>query len=91
MRTIKPLDTQTIVESVIKTSRLLVVHEAPLIGGIGGEIVATVAKEAFGYLDAPIERIGAQDTPVPFSPTLEDFYIPNEDKIVKTVREMFGK
>lgn len=91
LRTIKPLDTETIVKSVIKTGRLLVVHEACLIGGIGGEIAAVVAKEAFGYLDAPIERIGAQDTPVPFSPTLEDFYIPNEQKIIQTVRGMFGK
>ncbi len=91
LRSIKPLDTQTIVKSVIKTSRLLIVHEAPMIGGIGGEIAATVAKEAFGCLDAPIERIGAQDTPVPFSPTLEDFYIPNEQRIISTVKGMFNK
>jgi pyruvate dehydrogenase E1 component beta subunit len=76
---------------VIKTGRLLVVHEACLFGGIGAEIAAIVAKEAFGYLDAPIERIGAPDTPVPFSPTLEDFYIPSEAQIVQTVKEMFGK
>ncbi len=91
LRSIKPLDTQTIVKSVIKTSRLLITHEAPMIGGIGGEIAAVVSKEAFGYLDAPIERVGAQDTPVPFSPTLEDFYIPSEQRIVQTAREMFGK
>lgn len=91
LRTIKPLDTPTIVESVIKTSRLLIVHEAPVIGGIGGEIAAIAAKEAFGYLDAPIERVGAEDTPVPFSPTLEDFYIPNEAKIIQAVQKMFGK
>lgn len=91
LRTIKPLDASTIVESVIKTSRLLIVHEAPVIGGIGGEIAAIAAKEAFGYLDAPIERVGAEDTPVPFSPTLEDYYIPNEAKIIQAARKMFGR
>lgn len=91
LRTIKPLDAATIVESVIKTSRLLIAHEAPVIGGIGGEIAAIAAKEAFGYLDAPIERVGAADTPVPFSPTLEDYYIPNEAKIIQAVQKMFGK
>ncbi|MEW6266767.1 MAG: alpha-ketoacid dehydrogenase subunit beta [Thermodesulfobacteriota bacterium] len=91
LRTIKPLDQDTLVDSVVKTGRLLVVHEACLFGGIGGEIAAIAAKEAFGYLDAPIERIGAPDTPVPFSPTLEDFFIPNEDRIVRTVKGMFGE
>lgn len=88
LRSIKPIDHETIVESVIKTGRLLIVHEAGLTGGIGGEIAAIAAKEAFGYLDAPIERIGAPDTPVPFSPVLEDFYIPSEEQIVQKVRDM---
>jgi pyruvate/2-oxoglutarate/acetoin dehydrogenase E1 component len=90
LRTIKPLDKDTILESVTKTGRLAIVHEACLCGGIGGEIAAIAAKEAFGYLDAPIERIGAPDTPVPFSPSLEDFYIPSEARIVQTVKGMFG-
>lgn len=91
LRTILPLDKETIINSVIKTGRLLVAHEACLTGGIGGEIAAIAAKEAFGYLDAPIERVGAPFTPVPFSPTLEDYYIPNEEKIVQAVRGMFGE
>lgn len=89
LRSLKPIDEETITNSVIKTSRLLIVHEACLSGGLGGEIAAIAAKNAFGYLDAPIERIGAADTPVPFSPTLEDAFIPNEDRIVETVRKMF--
>lgn len=86
---ISPIDHETIVNSVIKTSRLLIVHEACLTGGVGGEIAAIVAKEAFGYLDAPIERVAAPDTPVPFSPSLEDAFIPNEEKIIVTAKKMF--
>lgn len=89
LRSIKPLDTETIVQSVVKTGRLLIAHEANLIGGIGGEIAAIVAKEAFGYLDAPIERVGAADTPVPFSQSLEDFYIPGEEAIIAAIRRLF--
>jgi len=91
LRTIKPLDVQTVVESVVRTSRLIVVHEACLFGGIGAEVAAIAAKAAFGYLDAPIERIGAPDTPVPFSPTLEDFYIPSEEQIIRTAMNICGR
>lgn len=91
LRSIQPLDIYTIVNSVIKTGRLLIVHEACVTGGIGGEIAAVVAKEAFGYLDAPIERLGAPFTPVPFSPTLEDYYLPSQEKIVQIVKGMFEK
>ena len=89
LRTIVPVDHETIVNSVIKTGRLLIVHEASITGGFGGEIAAIVSKEAFGYLDAPIERVAAPDTPVPFSPTLEDAYLPNPEKIVEKARTMF--
>jgi len=85
LRTIKPLDEDTILKSVIKTGRLLIVHEAPVLGGIGGEIAAVAAKKAFGYLDAPIERVGAPIRLFP-SADLEDFYIPNEDKIILAVK-----
>jgi pyruvate dehydrogenase E1 component beta subunit len=91
LRTIKPLDVRTVVESVVKTSRLIVVHEACLFGGIGAEVAAIAAKAAFGYLDAPIERIGAPDTPVPFSPTLEDFYIPTEERIIRAAMDLCGR
>lgn len=87
-RTLRPLDVETIVKSVTKTTRLVIVHEAPQFGGVGAEIAAQVAKEAFGYLDAPIERVAAPETPVPFSTVLENFYIPNTDKIVETVKNL---
>lgn len=90
LRSIKPIDHETIINSVIKTSRLLIVHEACLTGGAGGEIAAIVAKEAFGYLDAPIERVAAPDTPVPFSPPLEDAFIPGEDRIVTVAKRMLA-
>lgn len=90
LRSIKPIDQETIINSVTKTSRLLIAHEACLTGGAGGEIAAIVAKEAFGYLDAPIERVAAPDTPVPFSPPLEDAFIPGEDKIVAAARRMLS-
>ncbi len=87
-RSLLPLDCEALISSVKKTSRLLIVHEACKTGGIGAEIAAIAAKEAFGYLDAPIERIGSPDIPVPFSPPLEDYYIPKKEDIVKTVKKM---
>ena len=89
-RTLLPLDEETIVKSVSKTGKLLVVHEACRTGGIAGEIAAVVAKEAFGYLDAPIERITAPDSPVPFSAPLEKFYIPQTPEIVARIRKMMA-
>lgn len=89
LRTIRPYDREAVVRSVIKTGRLLIAHEACLTGGFGGEIAAAAAKDAFGYLDAPIERVGAPDTPVPFSPALEDAYLPGEAEILAAVRGMF--
>ena len=90
LRSLLPLDYEALVSSVKKTSRLLIVHEACKTGGIGGEIAAIAAKEAFGYLDAPIERIGAPDIPVPFSPPLENHYIPKKEDIVATVKKMLS-
>jgi pyruvate/2-oxoglutarate/acetoin dehydrogenase E1 component len=87
-RSLAPLDRETLMRSVKKTGRLLIVHEANMTGGFGAEIAAIAAKEAFGYLDAPIERIGAPDIPVPCSPILEDAYIPKREDIVGTVRKM---
>ena len=87
-RSLVPLDCQTLNESVRKTGRLLIAHEACVTGGFGAEVAAIAAKEAFGYLDAPIERIGAPDIPVPFSPILEDSYIPGKKEIVDTIRKM---
>jgi pyruvate dehydrogenase E1 component beta subunit len=89
-RTLLPFDCEALVNSVKKTGRLLIAHEACKTGGMGGEIAAIAAKEAFGYLDAPIERVGAPDVPVPFSPPLENYYIPQKEDIVATVRKMIS-
>jgi len=84
-RTLLPLDEDTIIRSVKKTGRVVIVHEAPVTGGFGAEIAAVIAEKAIGYLDAPIIRVGAPFTPVPFSPPLEKFYMPDEEKIISAV------
>ena len=86
LRTLRPLDTAAIVESVRRTNRLLVVHEAPGFGGFGGEITAQLCEEAFEWLDAPIRRVTAIDTPVPYAPPLEDYYLPQVEDIVTAAR-----
>lgn len=90
-RSLQPLDTETIVTSVRKTHRALVVHEAVRFGGIGAEIAAQVQEEAFDYLDAPVGRVGAPFAPVPFSPVLEAEYIPNAARIAAEARRVIGK
>jgi len=89
-QTLKPLDKKTIFDSVQKTGRLLIVHQACKTGGFGAEIAAMVAEEGFEFLIGPIRRLGALDVPVPFSPKLEDYVLPNEQKIVKEIMEMVG-
>ena len=86
LRTLRPLDIDAIVQSVRKTGRLLIVHEAPRFGGFAGEITAQVCEEAFEWLDAPIRRVTAIDTPVPYSPPLEDYYLPQTEDIVAAAR-----
>ncbi len=88
LRTLKPLDTATVLESVAKTGRSLVVHAANRLAGIGAEIAAVIAEEAFESLDAPVMRIGGLDTPVPFSPPLEDVYRPDQHGIAEAVRRI---
>ncbi len=85
-RTLVPLDLETIVASVQRTSRLVVAHEAVTSGGVGAEIAALVQDAAFDHLDAPVARVGAPFTPVPFSAPLEDAYLPGADEIVAAVR-----
>jgi pyruvate/2-oxoglutarate/acetoin dehydrogenase E1 component len=87
-RTLTPLDKKTILDSVKKTGRLIVVSEDCKTAGVGAEIAAVVAEEAVDYLDAPIKRVAGQDVPIPFSPPLEQFVIPNEKKIVEAVKEV---
>jgi pyruvate dehydrogenase E1 component beta subunit len=87
-RTLVPLDLAAIVESVQRTGRLVVAHEAVEHGGFGAEIVAQVQAAAFDHLDAPIERVGAPFAPIPLSPPLEDAYLPNAGDIVAAVRRI---
>jgi len=87
---LQPFDTKTVVESVKKTHRAMIVHEAVRFGGFGGEIAAQIQEEAFDYLDAPIARVGAPFSPVPFSPALEALYVPNADRIVAEARKQLG-
>jgi 2-oxoisovalerate dehydrogenase E1 component len=88
LRTVAPLDTAPILESVHKTSRILIAHEAVVPFGIGAEIAAIVAREGFWDLDAPIERIGAAATPPPYAPDLERAWLPDRDDIVDAVRRL---
>jgi len=84
-RTLAPLDKKAILGSVKKTGRLVVMSEEPITGGAAGEISAVVAEEAFASLKAPIQRVCAPDTPIPFAPTLEKFWIPDEEALIKAV------
>jgi len=86
LRTLVPLDEETILASVRKTSRAIVLHEDTLTGGFGGEIAARITERAFDCLDAPVVRIASPDTPIPYSPPLEDAFLPNADKVVEKVR-----
>ncbi len=90
-RTLVPLDLETIVESVSRTHRLVVAHEAVRSGGFGAELAARVQEEAFDQLDAPIERVGAPFAPIPFSPLLEDAYLPGRPEVVAAVRFVLGR
>lgn len=90
LRSIQPLDEETILASVEKTGRLVIVHETPVRGGFGGEIAAVVANKALGFLDAPIQRVGAPWTPVPFGQILVDAYVPKEADIIQAVRATQG-
>jgi pyruvate dehydrogenase E1 component beta subunit len=87
-RTISPLDIETIADSVKKTGRMVVAHEAVEQGGIGGEILSRVQQEAFYYLDSPIIRVAAPFAPVPASPTLEKQFLPNQERIVAACRRV---
>ncbi len=86
VRTLVPLDEQTIFDSVIRTSRALIVEEDNLTGGWGAEVAARIADHCIGYLEAPVKRLAAPDTPVPFAPVMENYYIPSVAKIVAAVK-----
>ncbi|HVU77286.1 MAG TPA: alpha-ketoacid dehydrogenase subunit beta [Gaiellaceae bacterium] len=88
LRTIMPWDKEAVLASVRKTSKVLVLHEDTRTGGFGGEIAATIAEEAFEDLDAPVKRVTAPDTPVPFSPVLEKAFIPQVDDVARALKEL---
>jgi pyruvate dehydrogenase E1 component beta subunit len=90
-RTLVPLDKALILDSVRKTGRLVIVEEDNLTGGWAGEIAAIAAEEAFFYLDAPIKRVSAPDTPPPFAPVMEAFYVPSEERIIQAVKYTLGE
>jgi pyruvate dehydrogenase E1 component beta subunit len=90
-RTITPLDEETLVNSAKKTSRCIVIDEGYTRFGATAEIASLIANQAFYYLDAPVERIGALDVPIPFSPVLEDQTIPVPDAVVQTARRLLGR
>jgi pyruvate/2-oxoglutarate/acetoin dehydrogenase E1 component len=88
LRTLAPMDKPAILQSVKKTSRVMILHEASRTGGIGGEIAATIAEEAFEWLDAPVVRVASIDTPVPYSPPLEEYYMPQIGDVLEAARKL---
>lgn len=88
LRTLRPLDLHAILATVRKTSKVLIAGEQPLTGGLGGEVAALIAQHAFDWLDGPIVRVGAADTPVPYAPVLEDAYLPKAARIAGAAREL---
>jgi len=88
LRTIRPLDYDTLVESIKKTNRMVVIDESWPFGSISSEVAYEMQKYAFDYLDAPITRINAADTSLPYAPTLVEEYLPNPEKIIKAVKEV---
>lgn len=88
LRTIKPLDEEAILATVRKTNRVIVLSEEQVTGSVAGDVAARIAQNAFEWLDGPVHRLCCPDTPVPYSPTLEEAYLPNVDKLVARVREL---
>jgi 2-oxoisovalerate dehydrogenase E1 component beta subunit len=88
LRTLLPLDRDAILASVKKTNKLLVVHEDTRTGGVAGEVAALVCENIFEELDGPILRVTSLDTPVPYSPPLEEHFLPNAEKIAAAAREL---
>jgi 2-oxoisovalerate dehydrogenase E1 component beta subunit len=89
LRTLLPLDRETVCASVRKTSKVLLLHEDTRTGGMAGELAASITESVFEYLDAPIVRVTAPDTPIPYSPPLEDAFLPNAEKVIAKARWLF--
>ena len=90
LRSLQPLDEEAILETAKKTSKVIVLHEACLTGGAGGEIAARIAEKAFDFLDGPIMRVAAKDTPVPYSPPLEEYFLPQVDDVLDAARKLLA-
>jgi pyruvate/2-oxoglutarate/acetoin dehydrogenase E1 component len=88
LRTLAPMDRESILATAKKTSKVLILHEASRTGGLGGEIAATIAEEAFEWLDAPVVRVAAIDTPVPYSPPLEEYHLPQVKDVLDAARKL---
>jgi 2-oxoisovalerate dehydrogenase E1 component beta subunit len=88
LRSLLPFDREAVLETVKKTSKVILLHEDTRIGGFAGELAALISEEAFDYLDGPIRRITAPDTPVPFSPPLEEFFLPKVSDVLRVAREL---
>jgi pyruvate/2-oxoglutarate/acetoin dehydrogenase E1 component len=89
-RTLQPLDEKALVESVKKTNRCVVAHEAVVRGGFGAEVAAVIQHQAFDWLDAPVERVGSKFAPVPFAPVMEEFVVPHEADVLEAIRRTVG-
>jgi 2-oxoisovalerate dehydrogenase E1 component beta subunit len=89
LRTLVPLDEEAVLESVRKTSKVILLHEDTRTGGLGGELAARISEKAFDYLDGPVVRITAPDTPVPYSPPLEDAFLPKAADVAARARELY--
>ncbi|HET6374212.1 MAG TPA: alpha-ketoacid dehydrogenase subunit beta [Candidatus Polarisedimenticolia bacterium] len=90
LRTLLPLDEEAILNSVAKTNKVVILHEDRRRGGLGGEIAAIISEKAFEHLDGPIVRVASLDTPVPYSPPLEEAYMPNAEKLSKAIKELLA-
>ena len=88
LRTLLPLDRETILSAAARSGKVILLHEATRTGGLGGELAAIIAEEAFEYLDGPIVRITSPDTPVPYSPPLEDAFLPDVGKVLTAARKL---
>jgi len=90
LRSLLPFDREAVLESVKKTNKVILLHEDTRTGGFAGELAALISEEAFDYLDGPIRRITAPDTPVPFSPPMEEFFLPKISDVLRVARELYA-
>lgn len=90
IRSLQPLDEEAILETAMKTNKVIVLHEACLTGGPGGELAARIAEKAFDFLDGPVVRVAAKDTPVPYSPPLEEYFLPQVDDVVEAAKKLLA-